>query len=177
MAVAPDFGSMKPSPPDGPVAPPYPEKVTTLGWTTAGVHVMSTVTGLELSRPAHEFEVLVSVAVPVPLVMAETFEPDVTHPAAFTVIDVDSAVPPLTVSAGENVREPVMLLHVTPPEATMTVATGVLGLELQAVANTATGTSATRSIDRVLYGMDMTRPPDRLTRSSGRPSGPTRPER
>jgi len=151
-------------------------KVTTLGWTVAGVQAMSMVSGLELSRPAHEFEVLVSVAVPTPLMTRETFDPAVTHPAAFTVIDVVSAAPPLVVSDGENVREPVMVLQVTPPLATTTVATGVLGLELQAPASTAIRPRARRSEDRSLHDMDlhdldMTHPPDRLIRHSRRASG------
>jgi len=87
----------------------------------------------------------------------------VTHPAAFTVIDVDSAVPPLIVSEGENVREPVMLLHLTPPVATVTVDRGVLGLELQPVASTAISPTTRRSADRGLHVTDMTRPPHCLT--------------
>jgi hypothetical protein len=132
---------------------------------------MSTVRGIELSRPAHEFEVLVSVALPTPLVIRVTLDPDVAHPEAFTVIDVVSAVPPLVVSEGENVSEPVTEVHVTPPVATVTVATGALGLELHAPASRAIRPSMSTGTDRGLHDMDMARPPDRPIRRSRRASG------
>jgi hypothetical protein len=113
----------------------------------------------EVSRPVQEFvalEIVVDSAAPVTV---GTFEPWVEHPAAVKAITVDSALPPLVVSGGENVSAPVMLEQVTSPLASVNVVVGgaALGLELElhAVARVATTPSGTSRDNRSVRIMDM----------------------
>src|ERR1035438_4488374 len=111
----------------------------------------------EVSRPVQEFvalEIVVDSAAPVTV---GTFEPLVEHPAAVKAITVDSALPPLVVSGGENVSAPVMLVQVTSPLASVSGVVGgaALGLELHAVARVATTPSGTSRDNRSVRIMDM----------------------
>lgn len=125
--------------------------MTTELWIVDGAHVRSTVSGLEVSRPAQALVELVIVADPVPPVTLATLEPLVVHPAACKATVVDSELPPFVVSGGEKVSDPVMVVQVTPPEATVTVVVGgpALGLELDphAVASAATRQRKRRRAD------------------------------
>jgi hypothetical protein len=130
--------------------------VITLGRIVAGDQVTLMVRDLEVSRPVQAFDVLAIVAVALPLVTLGTFDPDTVHPFDVKVIAVDPALVPLVVSGGENATCPVMLVQVTLPAATVTVAE--VGLELHPVANTATRPSGRRNTNLDVRLMDMTVP-------------------
>jgi hypothetical protein len=112
-----------------------------------------------MSSPVHEFVSLVSVADSDPRVTVGTLEPFVVQPDAVKAIAVDSALPPLVVSGGENVNAPVMSVQVTAPVARVSVVVGGaalgLGLELQAVARVAITPSGTSRLNRTARIMDM----------------------
>jgi hypothetical protein len=115
----------------------------------------------DVRRPAQALVVLERFAEPIPLVTAETLDPVVVHPDAVRVIAVDSAAVPFEVSAGEKPRVPVILVQVTPPEATMAAAdVGLeLELELQPVAKTATRPEQHSSANLDVRMTDIPRPP------------------
>ena len=126
-----------------------------------GVQLISMVRARDVSSPVQELVELESVADPVPVVTWETFEPFVVHPAAVSVIAVDSGLVPLVVSAGENASAPEMLLHVTDPVAVVAGDEVEVGLdpELHAAAKIVTRTSGTRPGHPNLRVIDMVRSP------------------
>lgn len=122
-----------------------------------------TVRALEVISSVQEFEVIEIVADALPPVTVETLEPLVVHPAARNATAVDSALPPLLVSGGVNVSEPVMPVQVTAPVARVRLvvvgpALG-LGLELHAVANAANKPIGTTSDNLTVCAVDMARSP------------------
>jgi hypothetical protein len=123
---------------------------------------MSTFRALELSKPVQELVVLVIVADPEAPVTVETFDPCVAHPAALSVIAVDSALPPLVVSGGEKVNDPMMLVQTTPPVASVwaVVVGPALGLEPELhAARVATKPRGRTSVNRKVCNMDIDRSP------------------
>jgi hypothetical protein len=159
LAVPPWLGSANPTSPELLEVPPYPENVSTLGRIVEGVQAIWMVRAREVSRAVQEFVALEIVVDSVAPVTVGTFEPLVVHPAAAKAMTVDSALPPFVVSGGENVSEPVMLVQVTSPLASVSVVVGGaalgLGLELHAVAEVATTTSGTSRDNRSVRIMDM----------------------
>jgi hypothetical protein len=121
------------------------------------------VRALEVIKLVHEFEALEIVADAVPPVTLGTLDPLVVHPAALNAIAVDSALPPLVVSGGVKVREPVMLVQLTPPVASVSeVVVGLaLGPELEphAVADTANNPIEMTSHILTVCPLDIARPP------------------
>lgn len=161
LAVPPASGKVNPSSPETPEAPPYPENVRTVGRTVEGVQLMSMVRAREVSSPAQELVELVIVADPVPFVTRETLEPFVVHPAAVSVIAVDSGLVPFVVSAGENANAPEMVRHVTDPVAIRAAVVVAVAPdpELHAAPRNATRTSGARPGNPNLRVMDMVAPP------------------
>lgn len=163
LAVPPALGSAKPSSPEVPEAPPYPENVRTVGRMVEGVQLMSMVRAREVSSPVQELVGLESVEDPVPVVTRDAFEPFVVQPAAVSVIAVDSGVVPFVVSGGENANVPEMFVHVTEPVAIIAGAEVELELdpdpEPHAAANIVTRARGTRPGNPNLRVMDIVRSP------------------
>ena len=113
LAFPPLSGSANPTSPALVEVPAYPENVRTLGRIVEGFQPILMVRARDVSKPVQEFVALVMVVDSVAPVTAVTFEPVVVQPEVVRVIAVDSALPPLVVSGGENVRAPVTFVQVT----------------------------------------------------------------